>query len=271
MLPKDALVVALFRIIVSTPPPPPHTHTHTALRKNDRHRFRSFCFRPPPPPHRPARSLTLTLSLPLGECESRPILSKDVLVVALFSSKSFQPLSTHSISSSSPFLPAAKKKNLPSPPLISQGAPSFRKRPNPAAAHAQSSYSASSWRLAARPDPTALPPPPPVPLDRWALMTTTGNEPSSSSAAPPPAPAPPSSSALRDTHVSTPEAGLLSRGGYFLLFRVDVNSSSARQDGSTTTTNLVAVPVEEWHTFRPPLRHAVPTLEEAEAAMEARA
>ena len=252
------------------PPPPPHTHTHTALRKNDRHRFRSFCFRPPPPPHRPARSLTLTLSLPLGECESRPILSKDVLVVALFSSKSFQPLSTHSISSSSPFLPAAKKKNLPSPPLISQGAPSFRKRPNPAAAHAQSSYSASSWRLAARPDPTALPPPPPVPLDRWALMTTTGNEPSSSSAAPPPAPAPPSSSALRDTHVSTPEAGLLSRGGYFLLFRDDVNSSSARGDGSTTT-NLVAVPVEEWHTFRPPLRHAVPTLEEAEAAMEARA
>ena len=28
MLPKDALVVALFRLIVSTPPPP-HTHTHT--------------------------------------------------------------------------------------------------------------------------------------------------------------------------------------------------------------------------------------------------
>ena len=100
--------------------------------------------------------------------------------------------------------------------------------------------------------------------------TTSNNDPSSSSAAPPPAPAP-SSSALRDSHVSTPEAGLLSRGGYFLLFRVDVNSSSARQDGSTTTTNLVAVPVEEWHTFRPPLRHAVPTLEEAEAAMEARA
>ena len=89
-----------------------------------------------------------------------------------------------------------------------------------------------------------------------------------SSSAPPPAAAPPPHS-LRDTHVSTPEAGLLSRGGYFLLFRDDTGAA-ARPNGSTTS-NLVAVPVEEWHTFRPPLRHAVPTLEEAEAAMEARA
>ena len=90
------------------------------------------------------------------------------------------------------------------------------------------------------------------------------SDPSSSAAAA--APAPPPALLLRDTHLSTPEAGLLSRGGYFLLFR---DHTAARQNDSTTS--LVAVPVEEWHTFRPPLRHAVPTLEEAEAAMEARA
>ena len=183
--------------------------------------------------------------------------------------------STHSISSSPPFLRRKKKKTPlppPSPPshlsgraLLPQEA-KLRCSPCPVLFFC--------FFLAPRgpPGPHGAAPSPagPARLVGSVTTTTSNNDPSSSSAAPPPAPAP-SSSALRDSHVSTPEAGLLSRGGYFLLFRVDVNSSSARQDGSTTTTNLVAVPVEEWHTFRPPLRHAVPTLEEAEAAMEARA
>jgi len=117
------------------------------------------------------------------------------------------------------------------------GEPDFRTKPGKRGG-------VSAWRLSAVADGATGAPPPALgdPSTPWALQPDGG----------------PSSSSTRPSHISSAE-GIPGGGGagYFVLVR----------DG----TGFTAWPVAAWHTFRPPRAHAVPTLEEAEAAMERRA
>jgi len=124
------------------------------------------------------------------------------------------------------------------------GEPDFRGRPGGKRGGAQ------AWRLAGVADPAAgaaaagggvaAPPAPPAlgdPTAPWALEDAPG----------------------RPTHVSSAEGMPGGGAGYFVLVRDGVGGAG-----------YTAWPVGGWHTFRPPRRHAVPSLEEAEAAMDRR-